>query len=100
MSKTTVELHTDAMRRCFTAAFAQTTANNSPQPQIFSLLISGTSALQRILYYNEDNLVNGEEPLLTKSEEIDLIEEALLAFILVVNNQLMLLKADVQEEDS
>lgn len=98
MPKTIIELCTDTMRSSFAAALAQTRLNNSPKSQIFSLLGSGISSLQRLLYNDEDNIKENGKSLLSNNETVRLIEEVRFAFNLVINEQLELLR-DEQDMD-
>lgn len=100
MSETKVKSQKDAMRRLFASALLCTKLNNLSQSHIFGCLELGISVLQTILHDNEANIKRDEKPLLTKCETIRLIEEARFAFNQAVDEQLVLLKADVQEEDS
>lgn len=100
MPKTIIELCTDTMRSSFAGALAQTRLNNSPTSQIFCLLGSGISSLQRLLYNDEDNIKENSKPLLSNTEKIRLIEEVRFAFNLVINEQLALLKANEPRSDA
>ena len=100
MPKTIIELCTDTMRSSFAGALVQTRLNNSPKSQIFSLLGSGISSLQRLLYNDEDYIKENGKPLLPNIEMIRLIEEARFAFNQVINEQLALLKANEQGSDA
>ena len=100
MPETEVESQKDAMRRLFASALLCTRLNNSSQSHIFDRLELGISVLQTILHDNEANIKRDEKPLLTKRETIRLIEEARFVFNQVIDEQLVLLKADGQSSDA